>query len=101
MIFAKTKSDLLLVVVNHKLNIFSLAAEEFSWAEFIFAKTKSDLPLAVVNHNVHIFSLAAEEVPVRATQFKCCPPIRGRWSDFYLDDEISKTHQGQPAPVQE
>ena len=25
------------------------------------------------------FSLTAEEVPTRATQYKCCPPIRGRW----------------------
>jgi len=35
------------------------------------------LPLTVETCH-HYLSLAAEEVPVRATQYKCCPPIRGR-----------------------
>jgi len=35
------------------------------------------LPLTVETCH-HYLSLTAEEVPTRATQYKCCPPIRGR-----------------------
>ncbi len=38
---------------------------------------KSSIPLTVETCP-HYLTLAAEDVPARATQFKCCPPIRGK-----------------------
>ncbi|XP_053706220.1 allantoinase, mitochondrial isoform X1 [Synchiropus splendidus] len=44
--------------------------------ELIQAARQSGAPLTVETTH-HYLSLCAEDIPVGATQFKCCPPIRG------------------------
>ena len=44
---------------------------------FISEAKKDGIPITVETCP-HYLTLSAEEVPMRATQFKCCPPIRDR-----------------------
>lgn len=62
-------------VTGVRCHIVHLSAAE---ALPIIRQAKKDgLPLTVETTH-HYLNLEAEEVPARATQFKCCPPVRGK-----------------------
>lgn len=44
----------------------------------LIAQAKKDGVPITVETCPHYLTLSAEEVPAKATQFKCCPPIRGK-----------------------
>lgn len=49
------------------------------------------LPLTVETCH-HYLNLNAEDIPDAAAQFKCCPPIRGRWHREQLWKAVKKVN---------